>query len=66
MKLQLIANFYCSISRAPRQLPGDMEAIAFDASVKYQACVLWLGGVDLEVFRNKIFKEGVQNTMDNL
>ena len=43
-----------------------MEAIAFDASVKYQACVLWLGGVDLEVFRNKIFKEGVQNTMDNL
>ena len=33
-----IVNFYWSISRAPRQWQGATEAIAFVASVKYQAC----------------------------
>ena len=33
-----IANLYWIISRAQRQWPGGMEAIAFVASVKYQAC----------------------------
>ena len=35
-----IAKLYWSISRAPRQWPGDTEAIAFVASVKYQACTI--------------------------
>ena len=30
-----VVNFYLSISRAPRKLPGGMEAIAFVASVNY-------------------------------
>ena len=35
-----IFNFYKSISRAPRQRPGGIEAIAFIAFVKYLACNL--------------------------
>ena len=35
-------NFCCSISRAPRQWSGGMEAITFVASMKYQAwCPLY-------------------------
>ena len=33
-----IVNFYWSISRAQRQWPRGMEAIAFLASLHYQAC----------------------------
>ena len=32
-----IVHFYWSISRAPMQSPGGMEAIDFVASLKYQA-----------------------------
>ena len=35
-----IVNFYRSISRAPRQIPEGMNAIAFVASLKCRACAI--------------------------